>query len=252
MNEFRRMMQGVLKNKGAENWVSLSLVLLFAGLLLSRVLVSFASVLIVVPFLFQYRKADNIYWVAPAFIFLPVLISGLWSDDTMLWWNSLSIKIPLLTMMLGLATVQFSLQRWQQLVWILLLLVSLGCCWSLFQYSTEIRDAYLKAKTLPTPADNDHIRFSWLVVTTVILGLRCVLLEKKRPVRYILMVIIIFLVMYLHILAAKTGLVCLYAGGFIYLLHSIFIQKKMEDGFTHSCDSFYNRFCLLLHHANTA
>jgi O-antigen ligase len=39
---------------------------------------------------------------------------------------------------------------------------------------------------------------------------------------------IFFLVAYLHILAAKTGLVCLYAGCFIYFLYAVFFQKKWK------------------------
>jgi len=170
------------------------------------------------------------HWQALAFIFLPVLISGLWSDDKMPWWNSLLIKLPLLTMMLGLSAVTISAKRWKEIIWVFVVLIAMGCCWSLLQYSPAIQEAYLKAKTLPTPADNDHIRFSWMVVTAVILGLRCVLQEKRRLIQYVLTALLIFLVIYLHILAAKTGLVCLYAGCVIYFLYAIIIQKKWKTG----------------------
>ena len=103
MNEFRRMMQRVLKNKWQEQWVSTTLVLLFAGLLASRALASFASVMMVIPFLFNYKqyRFDKKVLFALGLILVPVLISGLWSDDKTLWWNSLSIKLPLITMMFG-------------------------------------------------------------------------------------------------------------------------------------------------------
>lgn len=109
-----------------------------------------------------------------------------------------------------------------------LFLVCMGCCWSLLQYSMEIQEAYLQAKTLPTPADNDHIRFSWLVAIAVLLGLQCLFSEKKKIIRYVLLALIVFLVVYLHILAAKTGLLCLYAGCFIYFLYAIIFQRKWK------------------------
>lgn len=228
MNEFRYMMQRVLKNKWPEQWITASLVCLFIGLLISRALLSFASVLIVVPFFFTLSGIKKVYLFAILLLFLPVLLSGYWSSDKALWWNSLSVKLPLLTMMLGLSSVQLSTKRWEQIVWILLFVVCMGCCWSLLQYSTEIQEAYLQAKTLPTPADNDHLRFSWLVAIAILLGLRCLPGEKKKTVRYVLSAAIIFLVVYLHILAAKTGLVCLYAGCFIYFLHTVIFQKKWK------------------------
>ncbi|MEO7530051.1 MAG: O-antigen ligase family protein [Sediminibacterium sp.] len=230
MNEFRRMMQRVLKNKWAENWVTVSLILLFTGLLISRAMLSFASVLIAVPFFFQYTGIKRIYLLALLFIFFPVLISGLWSEDTQLWWNSFSVKIPLITMMMGLTSIQLSSKRWQQITQLFILIVFIGCCWSLLQYSQAIQDAYLKAKTLPTPAENDHIRFSWMVVTAILLGVKCASIEKQKLTRYILIAILLFFVIYLHILAAKTGLVCLYGGCFIYFLYTVFVQKKWKTG----------------------
>ncbi len=230
MNEFRYMMQRVLKNKWAEQWVTASLVCLFIGLLVSRALVSFASVLIVVPFFFNQGRIKKSYLPAILLLFLPVLLSGYWSTDKSNWWNSFSIKLPLLTMMLGLSSVQLSTKRWEQIIWIFLFIVCMGCCWSLLQYSFEIQEAYLQAKTLPTPADNDHIRFSWLVTIAVLLALQCLFAEKKKIVRYVLLAVIVFLVIYLHILAAKTGLACLYAGCFIYFLYTLFVQKKWKIG----------------------
>lgn len=228
MNEFRYMMQRVLKNKWAEQWIYASLVLLLIGLLVSRAMVSFASVLIVVPFFFNLRSVNKNYLLAILVLFLPVLLSGYWSIDKNNWWGSLSVKLPLLTMMLGLSSAQLSLKRWEQIVWIFLFLVSAGCCWSLLQYSTEIQEAYLQAKTLPTPADNDHIRFSWLVTIAILLALRCLFSEKKKIARYLLVSVIVFLVAYLHILAAKTGLVCLYAGCLIYFLYTVIIRRKWK------------------------
>ncbi len=235
IHEFRRMMQRVLKNKWAEQWITASLVLLFIGLLVSRALVSFVSVLIAVPFFFHYKHISSVksYLWAIGLIIIPVLLSFFWSDDKMLWWNSLSIKLTLVTMMLGLLSVSLSDKRWIQITWLYLFIISLGCGWSLWQYANNyigIQESYLQSKLLPTPADNDHIRFSWMVVAGIFIGTKCLVHEKKKITRVALIVILLFLKVYLHILASKTGIVCFYTGCIIYLLYISIIQKKWKQG----------------------
>ena len=235
MNEFRRMMQRVLKNNWQEQWVSCMLVILVAGLLVSRALVSFASVGMIVPFLAGYKQASlkTGLLIAIALILLPVLISGAWSDDTTEWWNTVSVKIPLITMLLGLSATKLSRQRWLQLSWMYMTTMAIGCAWSLLQYLANpagIQAAYLKAKVLPTLADNDYVRFSWMVATAVVLGVKCLTIPAGKRTKIMLIILLAFLVIYLHFLASKTGLVCLYACGFIYMLHHIFMQKKWKTG----------------------
>lgn len=225
----------LLKNKWAIQWVSAMLVLLVVGLLASRALVSLSSALIVVPFLFhrQLDQRTRTLLVAVLLILLPVILSGLWSENHALWWNSVVVKLPLVTMLLGIGSVYFSAERKTNLIYLYLLLISLGCVWSLSQYllhPAAIQAAYLQAKTLPTPADNDHIRFSWMVVIAVILGFHSLLTTQQKTTRYLLVTCLILLVVYLHILAAKTGLVCLYTGGGIYVFYLIIVQKKWKTG----------------------
>ncbi len=235
MNEFRRMMQRVLKNKWPEEWITICLVVLPVGLLVSRALLSFAGILMIVPFLFRYpdwQLKKNI-GLAVGLILLPVLLSFFWSNDTLTWWNSVSVKIPLLTIMLGLSVSQLSRQRWLLIAWIYLIIISMGCAWSFWQYINDlsgIQAGYLKAKVLPTPADGDYVRFSWMVVVAILLGIKSLWVQQGKTARILLICLVSFLVIYLHMLAAKTGLICLYTCSIIYLFHLIVIQKKWKWG----------------------
>ena len=211
------------------------LLLLFAGLLLSRALVSFASVMIVIPFLSVRRlnTSQKQYLLAIGLILLPVMLSFFWSDDKTLWWNSLSVKLPLLTMMLGISAVDLPINKWKKLSYVYIIVISLGCTWSAAQYllnAPAIEAAYLKAKVLPTPADGDYVRFSWMVAIAIFLGFKCFLAETEKRVQFIILILILCLVIYLHMLAAKTGLLCLYAGAFMYLFHLFLIEKKWKSG----------------------
>jgi hypothetical protein len=80
--------------------------------------------------------------------------------------------------------------------------------------------------------DDDHIRFSWLVTVAVFLGFaHCISVEKNKVIRVCCwrLFSVVLLIAYLHILAAKTGLVCLYAGCLLYFLIHHHHSKKMED-----------------------
>ena len=92
-------------------------------------------------------------------------------------------------------------------------MVFAGCCWSLFQYvqnMESINNSYLKAKVIPTPLDNDHVRFSWLVSVAIIC---CFLIIEKyggKALQIILISLIAFFIIYLHILSARMGLMSFY------------------------------------------
>lgn len=209
------------------------LVGLLVGLLVSRALVSFTSVLMILPFFFgdQQQPVQRNLLVAISLLLLPVLLSGLWSSDSASWWSSVAVRLPLLTLFLGISSVTISRRNKTRLVYLYLLLICLGCAWSLSQYladTTAMHEAYLRAKTLPTPSDDDHIRFSWMVVVALLLGIHLVFTEQQQQTRLGISAAIVFLVVYLHLLAAKTGLVGLYTGVGIYVLYTVFIRKQWK------------------------
>jgi O-antigen ligase len=96
--------------------------------------------------------------------------------------------------------------------------------------TSAIEAAYLKAKVLPTPADADYVRFSWMVVTAVFLGFKSFLTEAEKKIQFVLLILLSCLIVYLHMLASKTGLLCLYCGVCIYILHLFLIEKKWKSG----------------------
>jgi O-antigen ligase len=228
--EFRRIMQLLLKNKTREYWIISCICCMIAGLLLSRALLSFSSLLITVPFFLQDRFQLNRWQLfAIGCLLLPVAISGIWSDDTTVWWNSFALKLPLLTVFLGCSSITFSQQQRTQISAFMLLSTTLAACWSCWQYLEQravMEAAYLKAKTLPVLMDDDHIRFSWWVVVTILISLQWFITESRKTVCALILLLVLFLVTYLHVLAAKTGLLCLYGAAGIAWLYLLFVKKK--------------------------
>ncbi len=191
--------------------------------------------MMILPFFssYKYQPLKKQVLAGIGLILLPIIISGLWSEDTTEWWNSFSVKIPLLTLFLGLSVTTLNRYRWMQLACLYIIAITLASCWSLWQYvnnTHSIQAAYLKAKVLPTLADNDYIRFSWMVVIAIVLAVRCVLEQTDKKIKMLLSLLTAFLVVYLHLLASRTGLLCLYAAIFLYILHLIIIKKNWKLG----------------------
>jgi len=153
-----------------------------------------------------------------ALLFLIFLISGLWSEDHAYWMRSLRIKLPLLLFPFAFAgNWRLTKRQWELIAWWFVVLIAAGCCWSVIQYLSDIKQintSYLRAKAIPTPLENDHIRFSLLVCVAI---MACVMLwvqNISKKIRIVLAVIAIFFIAYLHLLSARTGLL----GFYIFLL----------------------------------
>ncbi len=198
-----------------------TLLSMLAGLFFSRALLSIAMIFFIAATTFHPRIGKQIKscfknpWLAALTIlfFIP-FISVLWSTDKNLWAAAVQIKLPLLFFPIAFAgSWQLTQRQWKIIFGFFLLLICGGCAWSLLQYfenTQAINESYLKAKSIATPFENDHVRFSWLVAVAG--AVTILLIEKMRHDlrRIILIAVAIFLIVYLHILSARTGLLCLY------------------------------------------
>lgn len=164
--------------------------------------------------------ASPLLWGMSLLFFLP-LVSGLWSEDKRGWLEIIRIKLPLLFLPLAFAgppgnyRVHFSKKQWEWLAWFFIALVTVASLWSLFHYLSNMsaaNEGYLRAKTIITPLENDHVRFSWLISVGVLLSgwLWTIKRKENKPVAWVLAIVLAWLVIFLHILAARTGLISFY------------------------------------------
>ena len=159
--------------------------------------------------------SSPILW-AMSLLFCVPLLSGAWSNDREQWMDMLRIKIPLFFLPLAFAApFHFSSRQWLQLSVIFLSLLACTSIWSMYLYVSNmaaVNESYLQAKTMITPMENDHVRYSWLIATGVLLGSWTG--WKRRNTRdilfWLLIITCIWLVIYLHVLAVSTGLISFY------------------------------------------
>ncbi len=82
-----------------------------------------------------------------------------------------------------------------------------------FLHAKEMSLSYLQAKVLPVDMSNDHVRYGWLLVL-VFAGLLHILLTKTKQIsiteKKVIIFHLAFTVIFLHLLASKTGIIGLY------------------------------------------
>ena len=84
--------------------------------------------------------------------------------------------------------------------------------WTLFSGNYAMEE-YLRARVVPVPMGNDHIRFAWLLLVVYIFLIDEWMGKKVEGVGWnksIIVFLIIYFAIYFHVLAAKTGLLGFY------------------------------------------
>lgn len=219
-----------------------SIIAMMVSLFLSRFVLS-ASMVFFIGVCFFHRDikghiknflSSPLLWSMTLLFLLP-LLSGLWSEDKKEWLNILRIKLPLLLLPLAFAApFSFSKRQWQWLGFIFIIIITTGSIWSMFHYASNmsvVHKGYLQARTILTPLENDHVRFSWLITVAVLVAAWLWWQTKKqKSISILLGLVIAWLIVFLHILAARTGLLSFYIVLLATILRIIFKKGKLWYG----------------------
>lgn len=210
-----------------EAWIGYSMALMMLSLFLSRAALSVSMMLFLVLTIVHGSVGrqvkfflQNKFLLFFSLLFWMPFVSGLWSENLLQWESVVVMKLPLLFFPLAFAgDWKLSERKWRQLGFLFIAVVTIGCAWSLLQYFFQpesFHEAYLQAKLITTPLENDHVRFSWMVAVAVIVA--AFLIPEQKRFSVLLSVVALFLVIYLHVLAARMGLACLYIAVFMGLV----------------------------------
>lgn len=162
--------------------------------------------------------------------FLLILFSGLWSENQTYLAGRLQVILPFLVLPFAFHTMSNWKEEWFNVVIIIFLLLNLGAIlWSVNQYlrHKEMYDAgYGYSHSIPTLFQNDHIRFSMTVVMSLMFSIELLSRFRIYWIRFLLLLLVLVDILFLHLLAAKTGLLALYFTLFLLLIRMIFVHKK--------------------------
>jgi O-antigen ligase len=196
---------------------------MMVGFLLSRAMLSIGMFTVIANGFLQgdWKERISVYktdYLLPGIssLFILPFISGFWSSNQMAWQELMLDMLPICLLPFAMA-MQKGFERkyffYFSLLWIGLLLT--GSLWSTAHYFSNrenYQELYRFSKTIPTPAGNDHIRFSMAIVVALLLYLKLDEWDyfstqfKKWSCR----IAAIWFIVYLHLLGAKTGLLGLY------------------------------------------
>jgi O-antigen ligase len=224
------------KWKHNQNWIAVICILgMVAGFMTGRAILSLFMFLFFINTvaLADYKKIKlQKFWLIGLIWFLFYVLSYFWSEDIPYWIERVQVKFPLLILPLAFGLQPALLEN--QKKWIvggITLFTILGCCYSLsfyFSNSAQIIEDVFKSKVFKTPAYSDHIRYSiftaWVTSLAFIQFLKNQS-DKKSSVIWLL--VFIFLTLYLHILAVKSGLITLYLFFACYTIYTI-IKKQWK------------------------
>jgi O-antigen ligase len=214
---------------------------MLVALFLSRSALSISMIVFVSTSLLHARIKDQLLffirspllWGMSLLFFLP-LISGLWSEDRSSWLRIMVIKAPLFFMPLAFARpFGFSQKQWKWIAWLMITCVTAAAAWSLFHYIqnySAVNEGYLRAKSLLTVLDNDRVRFSWLIAVSIFLcGMIMRQKNANKTEKMIVVSLGIGLIVFLHVLSVRTGLISFYLLGFALFVWLI-TRQKIKSG----------------------
>lgn len=196
--------------------------MMMAGMFFSRALLSFSMFLMILNALHPvYIRAYWSRWKQNGFnilcfaFFLSYFISGLWSENTAYWFASSVNKFPFAILPFAFLTVPLHRAKVQKnIIAGLVLMQMLVIAHSLYlvipQWANYV-NGYNFSVAIPTTKYNDHIRFSLSLVLSVFLILY-LLTEQWLSVywRVAGIAVMALFVFYIYLLAAKSGLLCLF------------------------------------------
>ena len=215
---------------------------LIVGLFFSRALISIATVLLFVNALFNKDIKANFlrYWnnkpaLAFSLIFLLAIFSGLFSENTTTWFEWVRIKATYFILpfaILGIPALHK--KQYYGLLYFFFFVTIVACLWwggNYYLNFTEYTDAYGRGGSMETGII--YVRFSLFTAFGIVIG--GFLWWEKFVLRYkwerILIAIgTVFLFVFLHILAVRTGLFALYNTLFLTVCYWIVKQRKWLIG----------------------
>lgn len=214
----------------------LSCALMFTGFLCSRVCLSVGMIMLVCAGFrpvalrkgWQLFRKNTFGWLALVF-FCFYLISGFWSLDREQWFAATLVKLPFALLPFAMMNLPFNkkkLQVW--LIGIILVILFAGIVYS-SSYLVMEPERFFSKSHLPSPAASDYIRFT----IALVLAMQMILfvLSKKnqfniaRLGRILMISWIVIAALYIHVQAAKSGLLCFYLFIAINLGHR-FVQNR--------------------------
>jgi O-antigen ligase len=224
-------------------WLLLCSLLLLVGIFVSPALMSIGMIstagLLFMPNAWSTIqsnfKSQPLYYLYMG-IFFMYLVSGLYSENLDYWSEKLQLKLPYLLLPLSLSSLNIQRKTIHYFMATFFVFTLLGAVGSLINFALNyeaILKSYLHAKTMPTPFDIGHIRFSLMSAFSIFIGYYLIqenFLASIKNNKWYLGIGTFILFVFIHVLSVRSGILAFYAGAFVYVVFEgskIWGVKKM-------------------------
>jgi O-antigen ligase len=204
--------------------VGLLLVSMFAGFLYGRAILSISTILLGVwgGLKIDWQQKTLKQWWLLGLVWVGYMMLSLaWSDNLKWGIERIQVKLPILLLPLAFMGLKSWSPSFLRRVWLLLNTLSLTAIvytiWATKVSGIDWQQLYHIGHSLPVPAYKDYIRLSTCFAILIVSNVWVWHVFGKRDKIWIA-ICAILLLLYLHVLASRAGLLALYIGGILTLL----------------------------------
>lgn len=221
----------------------LFLLTLFAGLIFSHALQSISIGLLVANTLFNKNVRENIYeyfndrvLIILSLFFITFLLSGIYSEDKQYWLQKLNVRLAFVLIPVGMIALRnMTHKTFQWLLYFFMWLIvasSIAVLVNYIEHYDVVNGMYSAGQTMETPYS--HVRFSLMVCFSVFIGWYLYQGDFQplfRGEKYLTLLATVLLIVFLHVMAVRSGLLAFYLCAVFLLLRSVFLLRKWRQGF---------------------
>lgn len=176
------------------------------------------------------QHLQNKWWLLGLLWVGLYVISYFWCEDIPYWQERVQVKLPFVFLPLAFSSLPFIGQRYLKLFTFgIIIILFAGTLYSLSFLLTnpeQVFKGYFFSTLIPTPAYKDHIRFSIFAAWVVLWCFYILTKLNTKTEKYLVGAAAVYFILFLHLLAARSGLLVLYLFAFCYFIY-IIIKGKL-------------------------
>ena len=165
-------------------------------------------------------------------VFLMYLVTGFYSEDQQFFTERIRVCLPFLLLPFAFSLPTLNKEKeWSLWLFYYLLLASVTAIWSTISYFSvyDSIGLFTENGTL-LPAPINHVRYSLMVAFAIFVGIHLFFNFgfKHWSGKFFILLLVAFLILYLHFLAVRGGIVGFYLSMVFIGLREIIARKKMR------------------------
>ncbi len=213
----------------------------FFGLYYSKSVLSVFPYLLLLMGIFQkgFRRKISELVRRPAIlslslIFFVYLLSGINSSNVEMWIGRLNTNLIYMVIPLGIYLSgpykESFIDRVLGIFTLVNFIISIYLLTEYFYHFEEVNSSYLKGQTIHTPII--HVRYSYFVALSIVFSIYLFLKENIKIRKYLFGFVAIFLIVFIHIMAVRTGILSLYLSAVLIAFYYAFVYKRYMIAFS--------------------